>query len=395
VTDFAAFDLPDPTGQQNLNTPGVVHSQQHAAVNKALRSAKVEALQRSRVADGYRGGVVFTFDDGTIDHYTRVFPVFASRGLKAVFYLNTGTSGPHYIGKPDTHMNVAQVQELIADGQEIGAHGHQHQSIAVNTRAALEAVILPNKQGLEDLGAPEVTSYCAAGGLHTPFVLDIIGDYFDTLRLVSDGCTDVAYPNAIKQARNIEQACANLTLFQAMVNRAMAERRILILTGHVISELQATQMAAALDWLVSANVPVLTMKQAYAQTVKQRLSRRGGTLGHDGSVGASRVITRYAYSEHGVRVGRNGEVVIESASGQEAEDNPQLRLKGNTVETIGGALTLRHNDADCVQASRSTVAQDTAMLVRVNRNGAYSLDRVSIGPPDSGGTGFRALRVVN
>lgn len=38
---------------------------------------------------------------------------------------------------------------------------------------------------------------------------------------------------------------------------------------------------------------------------------------------------------------------------------------------------------------------ETAMLVRVNRSGVYSLDRVTIGAADSGGAGYKALRVPN
>ncbi|MEM1557977.1 MAG: hypothetical protein QXG12_05245, partial [Thermoproteota archaeon] len=38
---------------------------------------------------------------------------------------------------------------------------------------------------------------------------------------------------------------------------------------------------------------------------------------------------------------------------------------------------------------------ETALLIRRNVGGTYSLVRVSMGPPDSGGTGYRVLRVPN
>lgn len=41
------------------------------------------------------------------------------------------------------------------------------------------------------------------------------------------------------------------------------------------------------------------------------------------------------------------------------------------------------------------LAQETGLLVWVNRAGVLTLDRVSIGAADSGGVGYRVLRVVN
>lgn len=42
-----------------------------------------------------------------------------------------------------------------------------------------------------------------------------------------------------------------------------------------------------------------------------------------------------------------------------------------------------------------TVAEDVALLVRVNDGGVFSVRRVSMGADDSGGAGFRLLRVPN
>ncbi|MEM4497783.1 MAG: hypothetical protein QW692_03035 [Nitrososphaerota archaeon] len=45
---------------------------------------------------------------------------------------------------------------------------------------------------------------------------------------------------------------------------------------------------------------------------------------------------------------------------------------------------------------RSEIADgETALLIRRNVGGTYSVVRVSMGPPDSGGTGYRVLRVPN
>lgn len=47
------------------------------------------------------------------------------------------------------------------------------------------------------------------------------------------------------------------------------------------------------------------------------------------------------------------------------------------------------------QLSAPSIDTQTGLLVRVNRSGVYSLDRVTVGAVDSGGSGFRVLRVSN
>lgn len=48
-----------------------------------------------------------------------------------------------------------------------------------------------------------------------------------------------------------------------------------------------------------------------------------------------------------------------------------------------------------VQVAAPTVDADTALLVTVDRLGVLTLDRVTVGAPNSGGAGFRQLLVVN
>ena len=64
-----------------------------------------------------------------------------------------------------------------------------------------------------------------------------------------------------------------------------------------------------------------------------------------------------------------------------------LDTAGRNRLTLDGRLQL---------SSDSDVASDeTALLIRVNKGGTFSLERVSLGPVDSGGVGYRVLRVPN
>jgi hypothetical protein len=58
------------------------------------------------------------------------------------------------------------------------------------------------------------------------------------------------------------------------------------------------------------------------------------------------------------------------------------------VEANNGDLAFRVDATD-------PAAGQTAILVRRNVGGTFSLQRVSVGASNSGGTGFRVLRVPN
>ena len=59
--------------------------------------------------------------------------------------------------------------------------------------------------------------------------------------------------------------------------------------------------------------------------------------------------------------------------------------------TIPGTTTV----GNMLQIEDAGAHAETAMLIRVNRNGTKSMDRVLVGAPDSAGEGWRILRVAN
>lgn len=65
------------------------------------------------------------------------------------------------------------------------------------------------------------------------------------------------------------------------------------------------------------------------------------------------------------------------------------------IETSNTAVQLYSSSAISVQADYPFGASEVGVLLAVNRAGAVALSRVYIGAPDSGGTGFRMLRVAN
>lgn len=80
--------------------------------------------------------IMFTFDDGTADHYSVLYPILQAKGVKATFYLitdNVGTEG---------YLTWSQINEMIASGHvNIGSHYQTH-SYAGPSGTWLEAEIL-------------------------------------------------------------------------------------------------------------------------------------------------------------------------------------------------------------------------------------------------------------
>lgn len=73
--------------------------------------------------EGKRGGLVFTFDDGTVDQYEVAAPVLERYGLRAIFNII-----PERIGKPN-YMTWEQLRDLVRRGHELGNHSLSHQQL--------------------------------------------------------------------------------------------------------------------------------------------------------------------------------------------------------------------------------------------------------------------------
>jgi peptidoglycan/xylan/chitin deacetylase (PgdA/CDA1 family) len=65
--------------------------------------------------------VSLTFDDGHVTHYTGARSILSSHGMHGTFFINSGK-----VGSDSTYMTWPQINDLYADGNEIGGHTSQH-----------------------------------------------------------------------------------------------------------------------------------------------------------------------------------------------------------------------------------------------------------------------------
>ena len=93
-----------------------------------------------RVAPYYQGrnaALSLTFDDGLQEHYTLLRPELNRRGLRATFAIIGSKVGSMMRSSQDKAMGISgtpcmtwqMVQQLAADGHEIGSHGWEHKNV--------------------------------------------------------------------------------------------------------------------------------------------------------------------------------------------------------------------------------------------------------------------------
>lgn len=68
--------------------------------------------------------IILTFDDGYADHYTNVFPTLKDFGFTGTFFIITQFADQGAKG----YMTWQQIQELAANGMEIGTHTIDHRA---------------------------------------------------------------------------------------------------------------------------------------------------------------------------------------------------------------------------------------------------------------------------
>lgn len=376
-----------------------------------------------------QGALVITFDDGTTDQYTNIFPVLASRGMAGTFFISAnlvGTAG---------YMTAAQIVEMHEAGMEMASHGASHTTIAGRSESFVRSHFSGAKEYLATLGI-NARSHGYVGGSQDRQVRRIVGEYFDVARATTGAfpsSTDITAPASVFQS--MELGIVSVAAIKAEMDARFAVGKDVVLIGHAAGAPVAADLGEVLDYALSIGMPVRTFIDAYDARVAHKYGTQGITFGHDGGIGAVGVQAEDMRAggtlEAGVRfqLANPGKVFEIYDSGSQIEIQSlagrPLRFNGagNTV-TFGSSVWVSGNSAQGirfsdfpnngivrpngvegvnilsqsvaqVQARHTTVDDETGILVNVRKDGSYTLSRVTIGAPDSGGTGFRVLRVPN
>lgn len=111
--------------------------------------------------------IAITFDDGTIDHYTNVFPLLREYGWTGTFFIST-----KYIGRAG-RLSTEQLLEMRTHGMSIQSHAHSHSFLDELDEYEVIYELSRSKEILESTILKPVQILALPGGWYTPDVLRI------------------------------------------------------------------------------------------------------------------------------------------------------------------------------------------------------------------------------
>ena len=230
--------------------------------------ATVPLRPRRADAVGFPAGAVsITFDDGWGTQFTNARPLMNARGFKGTYYLISQSVRDSY----SCCLNVAQVQTLKADGNELGSHSVTHPDLTSLTPAALDSELRDSKAYLESTFGVSVPTFASPYGLFNPTVLSAIRSVYRVHRGVTAGLADAdSYVDQLPSY--IVHNTTPVAAVKAIIDSAIAQKKWAILTFHDIVTAGAStdiqynraDFTAILDYLRTKRVPVVTMSQGVA-----------------------------------------------------------------------------------------------------------------------------------
>jgi peptidoglycan/xylan/chitin deacetylase (PgdA/CDA1 family) len=108
--------------------------------------------------------VVFTFDDGTLDHLERAQPILDRYGYPGVYFLVTG-----WFDHPGI-LSESEVSSLVAMGGQVGSHSHFHENLALTEQGELAAGLGASAAIISRWTAGAPVTLAAPGGRYGPSV---------------------------------------------------------------------------------------------------------------------------------------------------------------------------------------------------------------------------------
>ena len=137
-------------------TPGTFAKQ--LQVLAAAGKSPQDAVTLLKPADTPGPRCYLSFDDGTQDHYSVVFPLLKKLGLGAVFFVPTAK-----LNQPG-YLTSAQLRELADAGQTIGCHSHDHKRMDGMSNDEIQHQLETSRDILRDTTGVEPWIFAPPGG---------------------------------------------------------------------------------------------------------------------------------------------------------------------------------------------------------------------------------------
>ena len=114
-------------------------------------------------------GIVFTFDDGFLEHYEVAYPILKKYNTVGWYMISAGLVGQlqhiNCYGREADYMGQQEIKELLAENSVIGCHTYTHHRMNINdTPQILKHEILEAKIKLENIAHRRIDLFCWCGG---------------------------------------------------------------------------------------------------------------------------------------------------------------------------------------------------------------------------------------
>ncbi len=212
--------------------------------------------------------VIFTFDDGLADTFSKAYPIMSNAGIKGVTYAianNVGTSD---------YMDLDKLHEIYDAGWDVGNHSFDHVSFEGKTIQEVQESIVKGQSYLLDNGFMRSARHFAIpyGTFNTDVATAISNSGVITARTSFEGSF---YADVVSPLKLPSRVFVNTTTFEEAIgwlNNAIERGETIILMFHGIADTPTDEYQWAtvdfqtlVNYLVVKNVPVVTMSEWYAE----------------------------------------------------------------------------------------------------------------------------------
>lgn len=227
-----------------------------------------------------RGMVSITLDDGWPSQFTVARPALNARGIPATYYLVTEGIRNGWSG----YVTVPQVQTLVAEGNEIGAHTMTHRDLTTLSASEVETELRDSQAWLKtQFGLQAVPSFASPYGAYNANVLATLQQYYGSHRTVNGG-ENFKDSNVLQLRAYDVHSGISVATVRTWIDAAAADGSWIILTFHQFvsgtptqsTEINLGNFEAILDYVQTKNLQPVTVAQAVALMDGQT----GGTFGY-------------------------------------------------------------------------------------------------------------------
>jgi peptidoglycan/xylan/chitin deacetylase (PgdA/CDA1 family) len=180
-------------------TPDRFAAQLQTLKQNGYSAASLDDLSTATAKDAKR--VVLTFDDGYRNVLRNGLPVLQQQGFRAIEYIVADLIGQRnewdvvHGDAPEPLMDVSEIRDWLAAGQEIGSHSLTHRNLVKLSTDDAREQIFASKKRLEDTFGIPIRHFCYPHGKWNAQVRDLVREAgYATACTTEFGVNDAATP---------------------------------------------------------------------------------------------------------------------------------------------------------------------------------------------------------